>query len=95
MKATEDFLRVVLFAHILAASKSFISMNDKISLRDIAQRIVNTFVCFHTPYSSPSSDEERSEDGDYHSTEDGNEENVDSISKSGGDMDGVTMHVRC
>ena len=73
MKATEDFLRVVLFAHIVAASKTVLS-SDKLSITTIAEKVVDEFVSFDmyddtsdSDISDQSSDEnnEESDNDDY------------------------------
>ena len=45
MKATEDFLTVVLFSHIVAAAKSVVTTDD-LSFGSIAKKIIEKFVDF-------------------------------------------------
>ena len=49
MKATEDFLEVVLFAHVIAASNQFLSSDGTDNVHEIAQKVTSSFVKLTVP----------------------------------------------
>ena len=59
MKATESFFEVVLYAHIIAASKEYVSnnSNETVVIYDMAQKISSNFVKLTIPDSDNSSEE--------------------------------------
>lgn len=59
MKATESFFEVVLYAHIIAASKKYVSSNsnETIDVCDVARKIFSKFVKLTIPTSDDSTEE--------------------------------------
>jgi len=63
MKASEDFLLVVLHSHIIAAARVALSGEKAKDVASLAKKIVDRYACIRVP--SPSAVQTKSDDGVY------------------------------
>jgi len=63
MKASEDFLLVVLHSHVIAAARVALSGETANDVASLAKKIVDRYVCIRVP--SPSAVQTKSDDGVY------------------------------